>query len=758
MLKTLVATLVILSFSPFAQADEKSKFIETLLRKMTLEEKAGQLTQYSADMAKTGPQVYDGYEAEIVKGRVGSIFNAYTPAYTKRLQTLALEKTRLKIPLLFGYDVIHGHRTIFPIPLGESASWDLIAIEQSARIAAAEAAADGLHWTFAPMVDISRDPRWGRVSEGAGEDPWLGSMIAAARVRGFQGDSLANKTAVLATVKHFAAYGAPEGGRDYNVVDMSQQRLFEDYLPPYLAAIRAGAGSVMTAFNEISGVPSSSSRWLLTDLLRKVWKFSGFVVTDYTAIQELVPHGVAANEREAARLSFNAGADMSMQDGLFNAHIPALVKDGAVAQARLDEAVRRVLEAKYDLGLFQDPYRGASEARARQVLLSAEHRAKARDVARRSIVLLKNENHALPLSRHSKIAVIGPLAKNQRDLIGNWSAAGDPKDAVSLYQGLAEALGSESRLLYARGSNITEDRKLIEFLNQHLGALEVDERAPQAMIDEAVEVALRADVIVAALGESQGMSGEAASRTKLRLPANQLALLRALKATGRPLVLVLMNGRPLVLEDEAPLADAILETWFLGTEAGRAIADVAFGDYNPSGKLPMTFPAHEGQIPIYYAMKNTGRPVTETGSNKYVSRYLDASNAPLYPFGWGLSYTTFAYSEPRVSAPTLRLRKGESVAVRFTLTNTGARAGEETVQLYVRDIVASVTRPLKQLRGFKKVFLRPGESQTVEFQISLDALMFYDQKLKQVVEPGVFEAMVGGNSAELKRVSFEVVR
>ncbi|HEX4923840.1 MAG TPA: beta-glucosidase BglX [Bdellovibrionales bacterium] len=753
----LSAALILLVCLP-AFSNEKARFIDSLLRKMTVEEKAGQLTQYSADMEKTGPQIYDGYEAEIVKGRVGSIFNAYTPEYTRRLQKLAVERSRLKIPLIFGYDVIHGHRTIFPIPLGESASWDLHAIEQSARIAATEASADGVHWTFAPMVDISRDPRWGRVSEGAGEDPYLGSKIAAARVRGFQTKNLASESSVLATVKHFAAYGAPEGGRDYNVVDMSDVRLFEDYLPPYEAAIREGAGSVMTAFNEIAGVPSTSNRWLLTDLLRGLWKFAGFVVTDYTAVQELVQHGVAANDREAARLGFTAGADMSMQDGLFGAHLPELIKERTVSMERLDQAVRRVLEAKYDLGLFKDPYRGASESKANGVLLAKAHREKARDIARRSIVLLKNEKNVLPLDRRATIAVIGPMAKNQRDLIGNWSAAGDYKKTVSLYQGLTEALGSGEKVLYARGSNILEDRKLISFLNEHLGAIEVDERAPAEMIEEAVEVARRSDVVVLALGESQGMSGEAASRTRLRLPENQLDLLRALKKTGRPIVLVLMNGRPLVLETESLLSDAVLETWFLGTEAGRAIADVLLGDYNPSGKLTMSFPAHEGQIPIYYSMTKTGRPATSTGSNKYVSRYLDAPNEPLYPFGWGLSYTSFEYSDPRLSEKTLRMRDGETLSVIFTLTNTGRFSGEETAQLYVRDVSASMTRPLKQLRGFKKVYLNPGESREVEMRITLDDLKFFNRELKRIAEPGEFEVMVGGNSNDLKTASFWLIK
>lgn len=759
-MKTSLFLCISLLFSgPLALAQTSSsrpasmkRFVDALMAKMTLEEKAGQLTLYTADMDQTGASLRENYKEDIRKGRVGAIFNAFTPSFTRELQRLAVEETRLKIPLLFGYDVIHGHRTIFPIPLGESASWDLKLMEKSARLAAIEAAADGIHWTFAPMADISRDPRWGRVSEGAGEDPWLASKITAARVRGFQGQDLQATDTVLACVKHFAAYGAPEGGRDYNVVSLGERELLETYFPPYEAGIKAGAATVMTSFNEINGIPASSSRELLTDLLRGQWKFDGFVVADYTAINELVPHGVAEDGKDAARLALNAGLDMDMQGGLYSANLVQLVKEGKVRQADVDRAVRRILEAKYRLGLFEDPNRYSNDERAKTELMSPRQLEHAREISRKSIVLLKNDRNVLPLKKSARIALIGPFADNQRDLIGNWSAAGDWKKAVTLEQGLREVAGKEAKITKVRGANVLEDPALIKFLNSHGGHIQQDPRKPQQMIDEAVRVARQNDVVVLALGETQGMSGEAASRSSIELPQNQQDLIEALAKTGKPLVLVLMNGRPLALQKESGWASAILETWFLGTMAGPAIADVLFGVENPSGKLPMSFPVTTGQIPVYYSMKNTGRPYD--ANQKYVSKYLDIPNEALYPFGWGLSYTSFEISAPKLSRKEMRTK--DKLEVRVEVKNTGSREGEEVVQLYVRDMVASVTRPLKQLRGFEKVSLKPGESREIKFEISAQDLEFYNQKMKKVTEPGEFKVMVGPNSRDLKEASFRL--
>jgi beta-glucosidase len=740
-------------------------FIDKLMAKMTLEEKIGQTVLYTSDMTVTGPTVKDDYKEDVMKGRVGALFNLHGAKYTREMQKMVMENSRLKIPLLFGYDVIHGYQTVFPIPLGESSTWDLPRMELSARIAAREAASAGLHWTYAPMVDISRDPRWGRISEGAGEDPWLGSKVAAARVKGFQGPNLGSTDSVMACVKHFAAYGAPEGGRDYNIVNLSERSLFETYLPPYEAAVKAGVASVMTSFNEINGVPASSNKWLLTDLLRKQWGFKGFVVTDYTSINELIPHGVAANGTEAAALAFKAGVDMDMQGGLFSAALPKLIKDKKIDRAALDRSVRRILEAKYRMGLFQDPYRFSDEKRAEKELMSKENLEAARDIARRSIVLLKNDKASkddkeavLPLKRSGTIALIGPFANNQRDMIGNWSGAGEWSKAVSLVQGFQDMVNAgggedkkiELKVVYALGANVLDDPKKIEFLNKNGGDIKVDERSSEDLIKEAVRVAKKSDVVVMALGETQGMSGEAASRAYIRVPENQQALLKAVKATGKPLVLVLFNGRPLALPLETSLADSILETWFLGTEAGHAITDVLFGDYNPSGKLTVSFPYNEGQIPIYYSVKNTGRPMDP--NIKYTSKYLDTPNRALYPFGWGLSYTTFEYSDLKLSAR--QMKPGQTLNVSVKVTNTGTRDGEETVQLYLRDMVASVTRPLKELRGFKKVFLKAGESQTVTLPLTVEDLKFYDQRMKWIAEPGEFTVMVGGNSLNLKDTKF----
>ena len=629
-------------------ADDKAqmdKFISELMAKMNLDEKIGQLNLITVGFDVTGPVVSKDVDASIKRGSVGAVLNTFTPQAARKLQEMAVKQTRLKIPLIFGYDVIHGHRTIFPIALGLSASWDLAAMERSARIAAEESSADGINWVYSPMVDIARDPRWGRISEGAGEDPYLGSQIARVMVRGYQGTDLKQNNTVMACVKHFALYGAAEAGRDYNTTDMSMVRMYNEYLPPYKAAIDAGAGSMMSSFNDINGVPATGNKWLMTDLLRQQWGFTGFVATDYTAINEMTNHGMGDDAKVSA-LALNAGIDQDMVGEIFLKNLAQNLKDGTVTQEQIDVACRRILEAKWKLGLFQDPYRYTNEKRARQTMMKPEFVADARDIARKSLVLLKNSNNTLPLQKTGTIALVGPLATRQRDMIGSWSGAGDWKQAVSLEQGIKNAVGSSVKIVTAQGANFTDDEQMIARLNEHGGELNVDKRSAEDLIAEAVRVAQSADVIVAAVGESQGMTGEAASRADIGLPGRQLELLKALKATGKPLVLVLMNGRPLTLPWEDKNADAILETWFAGSQAGNAIADVLFGSYNPSGKLTATFPQSVGQIPLYYNHKMTGRPYQGVALDKYKSRYMDVSNDPLYPFGFGLSYTTFQYGKP----------------------------------------------------------------------------------------------------------------
>lgn len=732
-----------------------NQFVEDLLGKMTLEEKIGQLNLVSVGFDVTGPVVSENVDENIRKGNVGGVFNTYTPIAAKKLQEMAVNNTRLKIPLLFGYDVIHGHRTIFPIPLGLSTSWDMEAIERSARIAAEEATADGLNWVFSPMVDIARDARWGRIAEGAGEDPYLGSQVARAMVEGYQGDDLSKENTVMACVKHFALYGAAEAGRDYNTVDMSMNRMFNEYLPPYKAAIDAGAGSVMTSFNEINGVPATGNKWLMTELLRNRWGFDGFVVTDYTAINEMIAHGVG-DEAHVGTLALKAGVDMDMVGEVFLKHLKQAVQNGTVTEEEVTTAARRVLEAKYKLGLFEDPYKYADEQRAKNTLMKPEYRQAAREIARKSMVLLKNEKQVLPLKKTGTIALIGPLAKNQRELIGNWSGAGDWKQAVSLEQGIRNVAGSGIKINYAKGANFTDDQQMIERLNAHGGNLEIDKRSSEQMIAEAVKAAQNSDVIVAVVGESQGMTGEAASRADITLPGQQLELLKALKKTGKPLVIVLMNGRPLALSWEDKNADAMLETWFAGTEAGNAIADVLFGAYNPSGKLTATFPQVVGQVPIYYNHKNTGRPFGGELLDKYKSRYMDVTNDPLYPFGYGLSYTTFSYSQPQLSKTSIG--PNETLEVKVDVKNTGNYDGAEVVQLYVQDVVGSITRPVKELKGFQKIDLKKGESKTVTFTIRPQDLMFYNNDLERVLEPGEFKVYVGTNSRDVKEASFTVTK
>ncbi|HXR46224.1 MAG TPA: beta-glucosidase BglX [Candidatus Limnocylindrales bacterium] len=736
-----------LQAAPPAGDANMNAFVNDLMNRMTLEEKIGQLNLLSVGFDVTGPVLSKDVDTKIRQGLVGGVFNTYTPEAVRKLQALAVNKSRWGIPLLFGYDVIHGHKTVFPIPLGLSCTWNLDSVERSARIAATEASADGVNWTFSPMVDIARDPRWGRIAEGAGEDPYLGAQIAQAMVRGYQGDDLSRSNALMACVKHFALYGAAEAGRDYNTVDMSRLKMYQYYLPPYRAAVEAGAGSVMCSFNEINGVPASANHWLLSDLLRTQWGFQGFVVTDYAAISELSEHGMG-DLRKDAELALKAGVDMDMVSETYLNYLPELAAHGEISESMINQACRRILEAKYKLGLFADPYHGCTEERARAEILTPENRKAAREIAEQSFVLLKNNRQLLPLRKSGVIALVGPLADDRQNLLGCCRAAGDWQQAVSIRTGISNVAGPAVTTLHAKGANLTDDPMLRATLKAFGEEIPVDRRSPREMVAEAVAVAARADVVVAVLGESSSMSGEATSRSDIGLPECQKDLLQALVETGKPLVLVLMNGRPLTLTWEAEHCGAILETWFGGTEAGNAIADVLFGDYNPSGKLTATFPRNVGQIPIYYNHKNTGRPYKDNPGAKYVSRYLDVPNDPLYPFGYGLSYTTFAYGDVKLSQTNLI---GDKVLLASVdVTNTGERAGEETVQLYLSQPAASVTRSVEDLRGFEKVHLQPGESKEVTFRITPEDLKFYNGNLEYDWEPGEFMVRIGGNSSQLK--------
>lgn len=706
--------------------------VDSVMKLMTVDEKIGQMVLYTSDWDVTGPSLKKGYLDEIRKGNCGNIFNAHTAAYTRKLQKIAVEESRLGIPLLFGYDVIHGHKTIFPISLGESASWDLAAIEKSARVSATEAAASGINWTFAPMCDISVEPRWGRVSEGAGEDTYLGSKIAAARVHGFQGDNLADTLTILACVKHFAAYGAPIAGRDYNTVDMSERVFLDTYLPPYKAAIDAGAMSVMSSFNEYNGVPASGSKYLLTDILRTKLGFKGFVVTDYTSINEMVNHGVVANEAEAGLLAVKAGVDMDMQGEVYFKYLKKQIETGELSEKIVDDAVKRILKVKFMLGLFDDPYRYCNEAREKRLIYAPAHLEASFDVAKRSMVLLKNSNNALPLKQGEKIAVIGELAASTRDLLGSWKAAGDWNFMKSTLDELRTYNGA-ANVLYAEGcKTIGNDR---------------------SGFAAAISAARKANKIVMVIGENYDWSGEATSRTSINIPGVQTELLEKLKALNKPIVVVLMNGRPLDLSKENELADAILEVWFPGTMGGKAITHVLYGEYNPSGKLTMTFPRNLGQVPIFYYEKNTGRPIY-LPNPKYKSRYIDCPNDPLFPFGFGLSYTTFAYSDIKLSTNELT-KEGEIIAS-VNITNTGTCNGEEVVQCYVRDLVGSVTRPVKELKGFEKITLKVGESKVITFTIKPDMLAFHRADMTYGTEPGDFKLFIGGNSRDTKEVDFKL--
>ncbi len=744
-----LAFLLWLTVPAFAQNTAKDQFISDLMSKMTLEEKIGQLNLVTGGEATTGTAVSTDVEKKIRSGQIGGIFSLSGPGKVRKAQELAMQ-SRLKIPLLFGMDVIHGYRTVFPIPLGLAASWDMDLVERSAKTAAAEATADGIAWTFSPMVDICRDPRWGRIAETSGEDPYLGSLIGAAMVRGYQGDGrFRGNTNMMACVKHFALYGASEAGRDYNTTDMSRIRMYNEYLPPYKAAIDAGAGSVMASFNEIDGIPATANRWLLTDLLRKDWGFNGFVVSDYTGVNEMIDHGIG-NLPEVSARALTAGTDMDMVGEGYLSTLGKSVQEGKVSAAGIDAACRRILSAKYDLGLFKDPFKFCSEERAAKEIYTAQTRAFAREAATKSFVLLKNRNRVLPLRPAQKVALIGPLVNNRENMGGTWAVSEDRNNSITLLEGLKKAAG-QGQILTARGANIYSDPKLDANAAMFGKTTGRDSRSDREMLEEAVAVAKKADVIVAALGESAEMSGEASSRTRINIPENQAELLKALVATGKPVVLVLFTGRPLTLTWEEEHVDAILNIWFAGSEAGNAVADVLYGKVNPSGKLPVTFPRNEGQIPIYYAVKNTGRPHSgKPGFEKFRSNYLDAPNTPLYPFGYGLSYTDFRYSAPEIDKTEITQEGSATVTV--SISNTGNFDGEEIVQLYIRDVAGSVTRPVKELKDFKKVFIRKGETVKVSFTVDVSDLSYYYSDLKLQAEKGEYEVMTGPNSADTQKV------
>lgn len=751
-----VALVPTLAFTqPAHKQDPKmDKFVSELMKKMTVDEKIGQLNLVTAGEVTTGATASTGVEAKIAAGQIGGIFSMTTPKKIRAAQELAVNKTRLKIPMIFGLDVIHGYKTTFPIPLGLSATWDIPLIEKTARIAAQEATADGINWTFSPMVDISRDARWGRISEGSGEDPYLGSQIASAMVKGYQGNDLKAINTMMACVKHWALYGAAESGKDYNTTDMSLHRMYNEYFPPYKAAVEAGAGTVMTSFNDINGIPATANKWLVTDVLRKEWGFNGMVVTDYTGIAELMDHGLGDLQQVSA-LSLKAGVDMDMiSEGFLNT-LKKSLKEGKVSQADIDRACRLVLEAKYKLGLFEDPYRYCNEDRAKTELLTPANLKVARDAATKSFVLLKNDKQLLPLQKKGTVAVIGPLANTRANMVGTWSVSSDLVNTPSLIEGMQSVLGNQVKIVTHLGSNLLEDPVYQEHATMFGRTIPRDNRPESDIIAEALQTAAQADVIVAALGESSEMSGESSSRTEIGIPAIQQRLLAALLKTGKPVVLVLFAGRPMTLTWEDEHVPAILNAWFGGSETGAAVAEVLFGDVNPSGKLTATFPRNVGQLPIYYGHKSTGRPLAEGGSfQKFRSNYIDVINSPLYPFGYGLSYTTFDYSDLKLDKSSFKA--GQSIQASVTLRNTGKYDGEEVVQLYIKDLVGSITRPVKELKGFQKVFLKAGESKVVTFTVSEEDLKFYNNDLKFVAEPGDFTLFIGKNSQDLLATKFEL--
>ena len=741
-------------FSQSRDAKMKS-FVDALMKKMTLDEKIGQLNLPGSGDIVTGQAGSSDIAKKIREGKVGGLFNIKGVEKIRAVQKVAVEDTRLKIPMLFGMDVIHGYQTIFPIPLGLSCSWDMDLVEKSARIAAQEASADGICWTFSPMVDIARDPRWGRIAEGSGEDAYLGSQIAKAMVKGYQGNDLSKNNTIMACVKHYALYGAAEAGRDYNTTDMSRLRMFNEYLPPYKAAVDAGAGSVMASFNEVDGVPATANKFLQTDVLRKQWGFKGFVVTDYTGINEMVEHGIGDLQTVAAR-ALMAGIDMDMVGEGFLTTLKKSLREGKVTQQQIDIACRSILEAKYKLGLFDDPYRYCDEQRSKTEIFTDANRKAAREIAEQTFVLLKNSNNLLPIKKSGTIALIGPLADNKENMPGTWSVAADFSTPVSVLEGLKNVAGPGVKILYAKGSNLDADSLFEERAGMFGKSFKRDSRPAQQIIDEAVSIANQSDVIVAALGESAEMTGESSSRSNIEIPGSQEDLLKALLKTGKPLVLVLFTGRPLALKWENENVPAILDVWFGGSEAGSAIADVLFGDVNPSGKLSTTFPQNIGQVPLYYNHKNTGRPLAEgKWFEKFRSNYLDVSNDPVYPFGYGLSYTTFNYSDIKLNSTTLK--QNQKITATVTVTNTGKVKGKEVVQLYIRDMVGSITRPVKELKGFQKIDLNAGESKNVTFTISVNDLKFYNGDLKYVAEPGDFKVFIGGNSRDVKEAGFKLL-
>lgn len=748
----IAASAITATAAPQSDKNKMNEFIGNLMAKMTLQEKIGQLNlPVAGDEIITGQTKSSNVAEKIKRGQVGGLFNVKGVDKIREVQKIAVEQSRLKIPLLFGMDVIHGYETVFPIPLALSCSWDMGSIEESARIAAKEASADGICWTFSPMVDICRDPRWGRMAEGCGEDPFLGSLIAAAMVKGYQGNDLTAKNTIMACVKHFALYGAPEAGRDYNTVDMSHVSMFNYYFPPYKAAVDAGVGSVMTSFNVVDGIPATGNKWLMTDVLRDRWGFDGFVVTDYTAILEMIDHGMG-NLQEVSAMSLHAGTDMDMVSDGFLTTLEKSLKEGKTTIDDIDKACRRILEAKYKLGLFDDPYRYCDLSRVKKDVFTTENRTVARDIATKTFVLLKNENNLLPLQRKGKIALIGPLANTKANMPGTWSVAATLEKYNSLYESMKQATTGKAEILYAKGSNLMYDVRR-EADATMFGREIRDSRSSQDLLDEALTLASQADVIVAAVGESSEMSGECSSRTDLEMPDAQRDLLAALKKTGKPIILIHFSGRSTVMTWEHANFPAILNVWFGGSEAADAICDVIFGDVSPSGKLATTFPKNVGQIPLYYNHLNTGRPLANgKWFSKFRSNYLDVDNEPLYPFGYGLSYTTFRYDNFQLSSDSMD--KDGTITASISVTNTGSYDADEVVQMYIRDMVGSISRPVKELKGFKRISLKKGESQTITFDITVEQLKFYDSRLDWVCEPGDFEVMIGGNSQDVQSKKF----
>ncbi len=753
LLLVLFVSCTLPAFSQSSNAKMKT-FIDALMKKMTTEEKIGQLNLPGSGDIVTGQAGNSDIGKKIKEGKVGGLFNIKGVDKIRAVQKVAVEDSRLKIPMIFGMDVIHGYQTVFPIPLGLSCSWDMNLIENSAKVAAQEASADGICWTFSPMVDIARDPRWGRIAEGSGEDPYLGSQIARAMVKGYQGTDLTKNNTVMSCVKHYALYGAAEAGRDYNTTDMSHQRMYNEYFPPYKAAVDAGAGSVMASFNEVDGVPATANKWLMTDVLRKQWGFNGFVVTDYTGINEMIAHGIGDLQTVSAR-ALKAGIDMDMVGEGFLTTLEKSLKENKVTMKEIDSACRRVLEAKYKLGLFDDPYKYCDNNRSKTEIFTEANKKVARETAAQSFVLLKNANNTLPIKKSGTIALIGPLADAKENMTGTWSVAADFSKSISVRQGLEDAVGSNAKIIYALGANLSQDSLFEERAGMFGKSFKRDSRPAQQIIDEALAMANQSDVIVAALGESAEMTGESSSVTNLEIPQSQKDLLKALVKTGKPLVLVLFTGRPLALSWENENVPAILNVWFGGTEAGHAIADVLFGDANPSGKLSTTFPQNVGQVPLYYNHKNTGRPLRGQWFQKFQSNYLDVSNDPVYPFGYGLSYTTFTYSDVKLSGNSINANR--SITATVTVSNTGKTDGKEVVQLYIQDLVGSTTRPVKELKGFQKIDLKAGESKTVTFKITNNDLKFYNYDLKYVSEPGDFKLFIGGNSRDVKEADFKLL-